>query len=55
MHVHVTQPKVLAIATFPDDAFKVKELLGYRHVTTTQIYDKRRRRAKKGASHDVPI
>jgi site-specific recombinase XerD len=33
----------------------VKELLGHRHVTTTQIYDKRRRSAKEGASHDVPI
>src|SRR5512135_108933 len=34
---------------------KVKELLGHRHVTTTQIYDKRRRSLKEGASHDVPI
>ena len=33
----------------------VKELLGHRHVTTTQIYDKRRRGAGDGASHDVPI
>ena len=24
-------------------------------VTTTQIYDKRRRSLKEGASHDVPI
>jgi integrase/recombinase XerC len=37
------------------DIIKVKELLGHRHVTTTQIYDKRRRNAKEGASHDVPI
>jgi integrase len=37
------------------DIIKVKELLGQRHVTTTQIYDKRRRSAKEGASHDVPI
>ena len=37
------------------DIIKVKELLGHRHVTTTQIYDKRRRTAKEGASHDVPI
>ena len=37
------------------DIIKVKELLGHRHVTTTQIYDKRRRSAKEGASHDVPI
>jgi integrase/recombinase XerC len=37
------------------DIIKVKELLGHRHVTTTQVYDKRRRSAKEGASHDVPI
>ena len=37
------------------DIIKVKELLGRRHVTTTQIYDKRRRSLKEGASHDVPI
>ena len=37
------------------DIIKVKDLLGHRHVTTTQIYDKRRRSLKEGASHDVPI
>src|SRR5262249_28873197 len=37
------------------DIIKVKELLGHRHVTTTEIYDKRRRSLKEGASHDVPI
>jgi site-specific recombinase XerD len=37
------------------DIIKVKELLGHRHVTTTQIYDKRRRSLKQGASPDVPI
>jgi site-specific recombinase XerD len=37
------------------DIIKVKELLGHRHVTTTQIYDNRRRSLKEGASHDVPI
>ena len=46
-------------ATLPLDAgvdiMNVKELLGHRHVTTTQIYDKRRRSLKEGASHDVPI
>ncbi|MGE5754996.1 MAG: hypothetical protein ACM35G_04660 [Planctomycetaceae bacterium] len=36
-------------------AVRIKELLGHRHVTTTQIYDKRRRSLKEGASHDVPI
>jgi site-specific recombinase XerC len=46
-------------ATAPLDAgqdiCKVQELLGHRHVTTTQIYDKRRRQAQEGASHDIPI
>ena len=37
------------------DITKVQELLGHRHVTTTQIYDKRRRTTKESASHDVPI
>ena len=37
------------------DITKVKELLGHRLVTTTQIYDKRRRSLKEGASYDVPI
>jgi site-specific recombinase XerD len=34
------------------DIRKVQELLGHRHVTTTQIYDKRRRTTKESASHD---
>jgi site-specific recombinase XerD len=37
------------------DIIKVEELLGHRHVTTTQIYDKRRRSLKERASHDVLI
>jgi site-specific recombinase XerC len=37
------------------DITKVKELPGHRHVTTTQIYDKRRRSVKEGASHDALI
>ena len=35
------------------DIRKVQELLGYRHVTTTQIYDKRRRTTAESASHDL--
>jgi site-specific recombinase XerD len=38
-----------------EDIRKVQELLGHRHVTTTQIYDKRRRQTTEGASHHVPI
>src|SRR5438552_246254 len=34
--------------------FKV-DLLGHRHITTTQIYDKRRRSTSESASRDVPI
>lgn len=37
------------------DIVDVQKLLGHRHVTTTQIYDKRRTTAKGSASHDVPI
>ena len=35
------------------DIVKVQELLGHKHVTTTQVYDKRRRGTKESASHDV--
>jgi site-specific recombinase XerD len=37
------------------DIVKVKEILGHRHITTTQIYDKRRRSTSESASHLLAI
>ncbi len=37
------------------DIIKVQNLLGHRHVTTTQIYDKRRRSTSESASHLLAI
>ena len=37
------------------DIKKAQDLLGHRHITMKQIYDKRRITASQSASHDVPI
>ena len=37
------------------DIKKVQELLGHRHVTTTQIDDKQRFHTAESASHEIPI
>ena len=38
-----------------EDIRKVQDLLGHRHVITTQIYDQRRISKQDSASHHVPI
>jgi site-specific recombinase XerD len=37
------------------DMAQVQELLGHRHITTTQLYDKRRRGAAESASHALSL
>jgi site-specific recombinase XerD len=37
------------------DIHTMQDLLGHRHITSTQIYEKRGRAVSKSASHDVPI
>lgn len=37
------------------DITEVQQLLGHKHVTVTQVYDKRRRSTRESASHKVPL
>ena len=37
------------------DITEVQNLLGHKHVSVTQMYDKRRRSTKHSASHQVPL
>lgn len=37
------------------DITAVQDLLGHKHVSVTQMYDKRRRATKQSASHQVPL
>jgi site-specific recombinase XerD len=50
--------RAAATTLLPDagvDIPNVQDLLGQRRITTTQIYDKRRRTTAESASHDVPV
>lgn len=37
------------------DITEVQQLLGHKHITVTQVYDKRRRSTRESASHKVPL
>ena len=53
--LRATTATLLLDAGVDVDITKVRDLLGHRHLTTTQIYDKRRRSHSESASHEVPI
>ena len=38
-----------------EDIREVQKLLGHKHVTVTQVYDKRRRGSKDSASHRLSL
>lgn len=51
--IRATTATLLLDAGVPIES--VQELLDHKHITTTQIYDKRRRSVRDSASHKVPI
>jgi site-specific recombinase XerD len=53
---HSLRPATAALLLDADvDIRKVQDLLGHRHITTNQIYDKRRRTTAESASHLLAI
>jgi integrase len=51
--IRATTATLLLDSSVPIES--VQDLLDHRHITTTQIYDKRRRSVKDSASHKMPI
>ena len=51
--IRATAATLLLDAAVPIEA--VQDLLDHKHITTTQIYDKRRRAVKDSASHKMPL
>lgn len=51
--LRATAATLLFDAAVPIEA--VQDLLDHKHITTTQIYDRRRRAVKDSASHKMPL
>jgi integrase len=51
--LRATAPTLLLDTDVPIEA--VQGLLDHKHITTTQIYDKRRRSVRDWASHKMPL
>jgi integrase len=51
--IRATTATLLLDSSVPIES--VQDLLDHKHITTTQIYDKRRRSVRDSASHKVPI
>jgi site-specific recombinase XerC len=58
VHLHAAFPARTTATLLLDgnnDMAEVQDLLGHRHITTTQIYDKRWRGTSQSASHKLVI